>query len=75
MKKMSTSPDYTQFLLNLRQARVAAGLNQVAVARRLKISQSYVSRCESGSRIVTVIDLLKFAKLYSVSIHDLLQLS
>lgn len=55
---------YTRFLERLKQARLDAGLSQEEVARRLGISQSIVSRAESGDRRVDVIELLAFAELY-----------
>jgi len=43
-------------------------MTQEAVAVRLKVRQSYVSKCESGERRVDVIDLAKFARLYRKSL-------
>jgi transcriptional regulator with XRE-family HTH domain len=54
-----------QFLLRrLRDARAAAGLTQVEVARALGRQQSYVTKCELGERRIDPIDLQRFAKLY-----------
>ncbi|HTQ48478.1 MAG TPA: helix-turn-helix transcriptional regulator [Polyangiaceae bacterium] len=61
-------PEYRRFLARLRAAREAAGMTQEAVAVRLKVRQSYVSKCESGERRVDVIDLAKFARLYRKSL-------
>ena len=55
---------YRSFLVRLRQARAAAKLTQVEVARRLGRPQSYVSKSESGERRVDVIELDEFARLY-----------
>lgn len=55
---------YREFLKRLRAARVAAGLTQVEVARRLAKPQSYVSKCESGERRVDVVELADLAQLY-----------
>ena len=62
------SADYTSFLRKLREARVAAGLSQAVVARRLGKPQSFVSKCESGERRVDVVELKFFAKVYGVPI-------
>lgn len=62
------SPEYTQFLKRLRQARQDAGLSQSETARRLAKPQSFVSKCESGERRVDVIELKAFARIYGVRI-------
>ncbi len=58
------SAAYRLFLRRLREARQAAGLTQVEVAKRLRRPQSYVSKCESGERRVDVVELTEFARLY-----------
>ena len=55
---------YRRFLARLKAARAARGLTQVEVARRLRKSQAFVSKSESGDRRVDVIELQAFAKLY-----------
>jgi co-chaperonin GroES (HSP10) len=50
--------------VKVKNARVAAGLTQTAVARQLARPQSFVSKCESGERRVDVIELQEFARLY-----------
>ena len=45
---------YRLFLKRLRQARIEAGLTQVEVSGMLRCPQSYVSKCESGARLVDV---------------------
>lgn len=57
-------PLYRRFLKRLVQARHDSGLSQVEAARRLRVSQSYVSRCESGDRRVDVVEVQAFARLY-----------
>lgn len=55
---------YQQFVARLVQARLAAGLTQVEVAKALKWPQSRVSRMETGERRTDVIELAALAKLY-----------
>ena len=57
-------PAYRRFRARLGAARKDAGLTQVEVARRLRKSQAFVSKSESGDRRVDVIELQAFAKLY-----------
>lgn len=55
---------YRAMLERLRAARLAAGLTQVQVAKKLRKRQSWVSNCETGERRIDPIELEDFAKLY-----------
>lgn len=55
---------YRAFLARLRQAREAAGLTQVEVARILGRSQTWVSKCELGERRVDFVELEDLARAY-----------
>ena len=57
----------------LREARKAAGLNQIESAARLGKSQSYVSRCEAGRRRIDVFELAEFARVYGKAIGFFLE--
>jgi transcriptional regulator with XRE-family HTH domain len=63
MKTIYTKAHKT-LVTRLREARLAAGLTQVEVARKLKRPQSFVSHLESGQRRVDTIELNEFARLY-----------
>lgn len=56
--------EYADFVGKLRQARLDAGLRQIDVAKKLKRTQSYVSRVEVGEQRLDILELQKFAKLY-----------
>lgn len=58
------SKEYADFVGKLRQARMEAGLRQIDVAKKLKRTQSYVSRVEVGEQRLDILELQKFAKLY-----------
>ena len=60
--------EYADFVGKLRKARLEAGLRQVDVAKKLRRTQSYVSRVEVGEQRLDVIELKKFAKLYKKDI-------
>ena len=62
--KLIRTNEYKVFLKQLNQARADAGLTQGEVAAKLKRPQSFVSKCELGERIVNVIDLYHFSKIY-----------
>jgi transcriptional regulator with XRE-family HTH domain len=64
LKDITYRQRYRIFLERLRNARVEAGLTQVAVARKLSRPQSFVSKCESGERRLDVVELQEFARLY-----------
>ena len=57
-------PRYKAMLAKLREAREAAGLTQVEVAKALGRTQAYVSKCELGERRIDPLDLQEFAALY-----------
>ena len=52
----------------LKKARLEAGFGQVEVAEKLRRTQSYVSKIESGQRRFDVLQLKEFAKLYKKDI-------
>lgn len=64
MQKTIYSKRHKTIVSRLRQARIAAGLKQIDVAKKLKMQQSYISRCESGDHRLDVVELQTFAKLY-----------
>lgn len=72
MSKPLHKPAYRQFLQRLRAARKQAGLTQHEVARQLEQPHSYVSKCELGERRVDAIEAVEFARLYGVTLEELL---
>ena len=55
----------------LREERVAAGLTQVEVAKRLRAPQSFVSKYESGERRLDVLELRRIARALNTSLGGL----
>ncbi|HED05405.1 MAG TPA: XRE family transcriptional regulator [Ignavibacteria bacterium] len=53
----------------MRKARLEAGLRQIDVAKKLKKTQSYVSRVEVGEQRLDIIEMKRFAKLYKKNIN------
>ncbi len=64
MGKTIRSDEYKRIVEKLRQARMEAGLSQIAAAKMLKKSQSYISKSEAGEQRLDVLELKRFAKLY-----------
>lgn len=50
------------------KAREEAGLKQTDVARRLKKTQSYISKLESGERRIDIVQIKELASIYKKSI-------
>lgn len=61
--------EYADFVGKLREARLEAGLRQIDVAKKLKRTQSYVSRVEVGEQRLDILELKKFAELYKKDIN------
>ena len=61
--------EYADFVGKLREARLEAGLRQIDVAKKLKRTQSYVSRVEVGEQRLDILELKKFAELYKRNLH------
>jgi transcriptional regulator with XRE-family HTH domain len=59
----------------LRLVRVFHDMNQTELARKLKISKSYLSEIESGRKQISVEILEKYAKLFRVPVSSLMLFS
>lgn len=66
LPKSLYSPTYERFLLELRRARIAAGVTQVEAAKRLGRPQSFISKCESGERRVDVAEYLALCQAFGI---------
>lgn len=66
------SAEKNEVAKRLREARELLGLTQHEVAQRLNKTQSYVSRCETGSRRLDIFELQAFADLYDQSLSSFL---
>jgi transcriptional regulator with XRE-family HTH domain len=73
MKKTIYEDEYRVFVKRLKKAREEAGLTQVQVAKKLGSSQAYISKVESAQLRVDVIELKRFAKIYSKNISYFLR--
>ena len=64
MNKSIYSKDYKEIIERLKTARVEARLAQQEVADKLGKPQSYISKIESGERLLDVAEIKKFANIY-----------
>lgn len=64
MSKAIYSNDHKYIVEQLKKARQEASLDQEQVAKKLKKTQSYLSKVEAGQRRIDVISLKEFAKIY-----------
>ena len=64
MAKTIYSKEHKNLVERLIKARISCGLSQKATAERLKKSQSYISKLESGQRRVDVVELKQIAVVY-----------
>lgn len=58
------SSEYKEVIRKLKAARIAAGLSQEDVAKKLNKSQSYVSKVEAGEQRIDIIELKVFVGVY-----------
>lgn len=68
MPRAIYTKDHIEIVKRLKKARFEAGLGQVEAAKKMKRTQSYLSKIESGQRRFDVLQLKEFAKLYKKDI-------
>ena len=64
MRKAIYSPEHKYLVEQLKKARAEAGLSQIEAAKRLKTTQSQLSKIESGQRRVDFVQLKELARAY-----------
>jgi len=67
------SKEHRMLVERLKKARKEAGLDQEAVAKLLRVTQSYISKMESGQRRIDIVQLKRFAKAYKKKIDYFLK--
>lgn len=65
MSKSLYSDEQKSIAKKLTKARVEAKLTQSTAATKLSKSQSYISKVESGQRLIDVVELKQFARIYN----------
>ncbi|MBL4838819.1 MAG: helix-turn-helix transcriptional regulator [Kordiimonadaceae bacterium] len=72
MEKSIYTTRYTTLCMRMREARRAAGLTQVQVAKQLERPQSFVAKYEAGERRLDVIEFLDVAKVIKLDAIELI---
>lgn len=70
MEKSLFTHDYKVFCRLLKAAREEANVTQVELAKRLKESQSEVSKFERGERRLDVVQLRKWCRALDVEVSE-----
>jgi len=71
VEKSITTPAYAKLLRVLREARTTAGLSQQQLAECLDEPQSFVSKYESGTRRLDLVELREIAAALGLSLNTL----
>lgn len=70
MPKSIYSGQYGTFLSLLRRTREEGGVTQVELARKLRMTQSTVSKCERGERRLDIIELRRWCRVIGCSLPE-----
>jgi transcriptional regulator with XRE-family HTH domain len=70
MEKSIYSKVYAVVLRLLKEARQQSGISQVELAKRLKVTQSFVSKVERGDRRLDIVQLRTLLDVYGTSLLD-----
>lgn len=70
MEKSIYTREYAAVLRLLKEARERAGLTQVDLAKKLRQSQSYVSKTERGDRRLDIIQLRTICRTLGLSLTE-----
>jgi len=73
MSKTIYLKEHILLVERLKKARIGAGFDQNEIAKLLGMSQSYVSKMESGQRKIDIFQLKNLAKIYKKSLDYFLQ--
>lgn len=73
MEKSQHTAIYRKLVLELKVARVRAGLTQREAAKKLKVYPSFISKAELGERKLDVVELAALCRVYGITVSSLLQ--
>jgi transcriptional regulator with XRE-family HTH domain len=70
MEKSIISADYRLFLDFLKKTREDVGVTQIQIAKKLKITQSQVSKIERGERRLDFMELRKWLRALGIPVIE-----
>lgn len=70
MQKSLISEEYRLFLAFLKKVRQDNGVTQERIAKKLKATQSFVSKVERGERRLDVVELRRWCRALGLSLTD-----
>lgn len=70
MEKSIYTREYTVVLRLLKEARESAGITQVQLAKKLKQSQSFVTKMERGDRRIDIVQLRTICRILGTSLLE-----
>lgn len=73
MDKTIYTHEYAVVLRLLRQARQEAGLTQVQLAKKLRQTQSFVSKIEVGDRRLDLVQLRTICRIVGITLGEFVQ--
>lgn len=73
MEKTIYTSEYAVLLRLLKEMREHAGLTQIDLAKKLRQSQSFVSKIECGDRRLDVIQLRTMCRLFDTTLPDFVE--
>lgn len=73
MKTQEEAKHREKILLLLREIRQEKGIRQVDMAEQLGVPQSFVSKYESGTRRLDIIELRHICQVLGISLQDFIQ--
>ena len=73
MAKTVFTPEYRILLRMLREQRAEAGLTQVELAKRLRQTQSFISKIERGEARLDLVQLRQICRILGTSLPTFVQ--
>src|SRR6202044_724287 len=73
MEKSIYTRDYAVLLRLLKEARESAGITQNQLAKKLKQSQSFVSKMERGDRRIDIVQLRTICRIFGWTLSEFVE--